>query len=66
MDRQALNLELAAIARECPRWHVWVGAMDLLYGRRALTSPPRIVRAETSAELLDKILQDEEDHARPI
>ena len=40
---------------EFPDWHVWRGVAGLLYARRPRTSPPKIVRAESTAGLRDQI-----------
>jgi hypothetical protein len=58
LDRIAGALE--AIELDFPCWHCWQGVAGLLYGRRLLSSPPRVVRAETLEELRDKIQGDSE------
>ena len=42
-------------AREVPHWHVWRGIAGLLYARRLMSSPPRVVRSQDPAELLNQI-----------
>jgi hypothetical protein len=44
---------------EFPRWHVWRGIAGLLYGRRLMSSPPRVVRGQDAAELRDLIRETE-------
>jgi hypothetical protein len=46
-------------AGEFPHWHVWRGVAGLLYARRLMTSPPRVLRSQDPAELRDQILQAE-------
>lgn len=46
-------------AREFPHWHVWRGIAGLLYARRLMTSPPRVLRSQDPAGLRDQILQAE-------
>jgi hypothetical protein len=48
--------EWRPFAREFPHWHVWRGINGLLYGRRAKSSPPLIVRGEDPAEIRDLML----------
>ena len=36
----------AEYAQAHPYWHVWQGVAGLLYGRRLLSSPPKVVRAQ--------------------
>jgi hypothetical protein len=45
----------AAVSVSDTRWHCWKGVSGLVYGSRALTSPPAIVRAEDPRDLLDQI-----------
>jgi hypothetical protein len=44
---------------EFPRWHVWRGIAGLLYGRRLMSSPPRVVRGQDATELRDLIRETE-------
>jgi hypothetical protein len=46
-------------AREFPHWHVWRGIAGLLYARRLMSSPPRVVRSQDPVELLDQIKRAE-------
>jgi hypothetical protein len=48
--------EWQPFAREFPHWHVWRGINGLLYGRRAKSSPPLVVRGEDPAEIRDQML----------
>ena len=53
-----------AYSSEFPRWHVWRGIAGLLYARRLMSSPPRVVRGhdrrttgsdqETELQLADR------------
>jgi hypothetical protein len=40
-----------------PGWHCWQGVTGLWYGRRIMTSPPVVLRAETPSELRAAIEQ---------
>lgn len=44
---------------EFPRWHVWRGIAGLLYARRLMSSPPRVVRGQDPAELRELIKENE-------
>lgn len=44
---------------EFPRWHVWRGIAGLLYARRLMSSPPRVVRGHDPVQLRDLIRQTE-------
>lgn len=44
---------------EFPRWHVWRGIAGLLYARRLMSSPPRVVRGQDPVELRDLIRENE-------
>jgi hypothetical protein len=44
---------------EFPRWHVWRGIAGLLYARRLMSSPPRVVRGQDTTELRDQIRKTE-------
>ena len=44
---------------EFPHWHVWRGIAGLLYARRLMSSPPRVLRSQDPAELRDQIRQAE-------
>jgi hypothetical protein len=48
-----------AYSSEFPRWHVWRGIAGLLYARRLMSSPPRVVRGHDPVELRDLIRQNE-------
>lgn len=43
-------------AAEFPHWHVWRGINGLVYARRALSSPPVVVRGEDAVDLRDAIM----------
>ena len=45
--------------QEFPRWHVWRGIAGLLYARRLMSSPPRVVRGKHPAELRELIRETE-------
>lgn len=51
----------AEYSTEFPHWHVWRGVGGLLYGRRLMSSPPRVVRAESVEDLGDQIRSSEAD-----
>jgi hypothetical protein len=55
MDRETAEPTLEDVAHEFPRWHCFVGIAGLHYGRRNLTSPPVMVRAEDAMDLRDQI-----------
>lgn len=58
-DPDAL-LTLGDVARECPRWHCYAGAVvDRVYARLRGSSPPLTVSAATSPELITKIREAE-------
>jgi hypothetical protein len=68
MDREAATDLMTAgtehpdwwsYGQEFPRWHVWRGIAGLLYARRLLSSPPRVVRGQDPAELRDLIRETE-------
>jgi hypothetical protein len=40
-------------------WHWWRGVTGLLYARLPKTSPPKVVRAEDMAGLVEKITAEE-------
>ena len=42
-------------ASEFDEWHAWAGAGGMLYARRPLSSPPKVVRGKTALELVNKI-----------
>jgi hypothetical protein len=48
--------EWRPFAREFPHWHVWRGINGLLYGRRAKSSPPLVVRGEDPADIRGQML----------
>jgi hypothetical protein len=45
-----------------PGWHTWTGVTGIFYARRPLTSPPRVVRGSSPAELDEAITRDEKEH----
>ena len=59
-DRESqLREAFAAIERDHPYWHCWVGALPhILYARRVNSSPPRVVRAPDPARLREAIEAD--------
>jgi hypothetical protein len=44
-----------------PYWHVFRGIGGLYYARRLMSSPPRLVRAESVQDLADQIRSQEAD-----
>jgi hypothetical protein len=46
---------LDEVAAQFPGWRVWRGISGLLYGRKLLSSPPIVVRAEDAQDLIDQI-----------
>jgi hypothetical protein len=44
-------------APEFPNWHVWRGVAGVLYARRLLSSPPRVVRSMNAEDLRERIRQ---------
>jgi hypothetical protein len=42
-------------APEFPHWHVWRGVAGLLYARRPRSSPPKVVRGQSTVDLRDQI-----------
>lgn len=48
-------------ADKYPYWHVFRGVPGLYYGRRLMSSPPRIVRAESPEDLAEQIASNEAD-----
>jgi hypothetical protein len=46
---------LDEVAAEFPGWRVWSGISGLVYGRKLLTSPPVVIRAEDPTDLRDQI-----------
>jgi hypothetical protein len=46
-------------AQEFPYWHVWRGIAGLLYARRLMSSPPRVVSSQDPVELREQIMQAE-------
>jgi len=46
---------IARLEADYPGWHVWLGVSSLWYARRALSSPPVIVRAANLSELREAI-----------
>jgi hypothetical protein len=51
----AFELTLDDVAAEFPAWHVWRGISGLVYARKALSSPPVVLRAESPQDLRDQI-----------
>lgn len=45
--------------RQYRGWWVWRGIAGLHYGRKLLTSPPRVVRGEDPEDLRDQIKREE-------
>jgi hypothetical protein len=59
-ERVAIRAALAAIEADYPAWHCWAGAIaGLVYARRNLSSPPRVVRAVTTGELRAEVEEAE-------
>lgn len=46
-------------AGEFPHWHIWRGIAGVLYARRLLSSPPRVLRSQDPVGLRDQIRQAE-------
>jgi hypothetical protein len=46
---------LDEVAAEFPGWRCWRGISGLVYGRKLLSSPPVVIRAEDPADLWDQI-----------
>jgi hypothetical protein len=44
-------------AAEFPDWHVWRGIAGLLYARRLMSSPPRVLRSQDALDLREQIRQ---------
>ena len=55
MDRYTAEPDLEDVAAEFPRWSCWIGIAGLHYARRAVTSPPAVVRGEDPVDLRDQI-----------
>lgn len=47
--------------QEFRHWWVWRGIAGLLYARRIMSSPPRVVRAESVEDLREKIVSARAD-----
>lgn len=47
--------EFARIEAEFPAWEWWRGVNGQLYARRPKSSPPKVVRADDAAALLERI-----------
>jgi hypothetical protein len=45
-----------------PGWEAWRGISGLLYARRRMTSPPVVLRAEDTQDLIDQINGWEGNH----
>jgi hypothetical protein len=54
MNHDPKNDPLAPL-RPFPSWEVWRGVTGTWYARRRKTSPPPVLKAETTTELADKI-----------
>ena len=60
--RQEVMEALAAVEREHPAWHCWLGVIPpLLYASRRKTSPPAVVRAVTPELLRQEIEKTERE-----
>ena len=46
---------LDEVAAEFPGWECWRGIAGLVYGRKLLSSPPVVIRAEDPTDLRDQI-----------
>jgi hypothetical protein len=56
---------LAAVEASHPGWQCWEGTIaGVLYARRLMSSPPRVVRATTAAALAEAIEADERQWGR--
>jgi hypothetical protein len=54
---------LAEVEAVYPAWHVWEGVIaGVLYARKPMSSPPRVVRAASVAGLMQAIEADETAH----
>jgi hypothetical protein len=51
--------ELAALARQFPRWEAWKGVSGLCYARLLRSSPPIVVRGEDATDVADQIKRAE-------
>jgi hypothetical protein len=52
--------DLAAVEAEHPAWYAWEGVVaGVLYARRTLSSPPRVVRATSPVALAAAIEANE-------
>ena len=54
-------LALRAIEDAYPGWSCWPGVINLLYARRARSSPPMVVRSTTLDGLREAIVRAEGD-----
>lgn len=53
---------LEAIEADYPPWQCWVGIIPgVVYARRPRSTPPRVVRAPTAAQLRDVVAAAERD-----
>jgi hypothetical protein len=44
-------------ASEFPHWNVWRGINGLVYARRALSSPPVVVKGEDAVDLREAMIR---------
>jgi|GraSoiStandDraft_4_1057263.scaffolds.fasta_scaffold2732117_1 hypothetical protein len=53
--------ELAEVEK-ATGWHTWIGVAGIFYARLARSSPPRVVRAKSPADLNAAIAEDVHQH----
>jgi hypothetical protein len=51
VERAEIEAALAEVEATHEPWHAWIGASGILYARRPMSSPPRVVRAESPDQL---------------